>query len=1181
MKKILSILLSLLMVFSVIPMALASADGDVVYQTIVDMSDYDGATLSEYASPWFTEGLTRSYNIDKKTGYSYDAELDAMRITRGAWDPCGLYYFDKENLPLAFSDSLGFRVWLKGDEASGADVTANNNFVFAVDTVDETGAHVTYGAFWYDGPSYKVVVPAEGAWVEFRWADLVKNWRVVGSNGMNANRPNFSGAGAIVDYTTFMSKVDGFAVGFKKTGSGKIYYIGDMQLIKPAVNVTFDGTVVKGYTGQKIEVPAPTTDGVIGYTDGKNLYSAGDEYTITGETTLTNITTVVDADSDHDFVFDTADKTYTGSEICPAVSSATLEEGVDYTVDYENNVKAGTGKIYVRGTGSCYIDLSAEFTIVPKTFETTDFTLEDGLVYTGTALTPKVSSNVFSADDYTVVYHNNVNASENAYAIVEATHKNGYGSVQIPFSIAQKEISDDMFTIDLDNKVFTDMEICPEVTSETLGFSTDYTVGYSNNINVGTANIFIEGIGNYCGRIDKTFSITQKEITADMFTVNTDAKVYTANEITTDIASTLTENDYEVAYTNNVDTGVATVTITGIGNYAGTLTYEFVILQKEALPEDFTIDLDAKDYTGKEICPSVTSDVLQDKDYVVYYKNNVNAGTATITVVGLGNLKSEFTKEFTINKKTLTADDFEIDLSDKEYENKEICPEVTSIYEEGVDYTVSYENNKNVGTATIKVEAIGNNCEGSIEYTFNINKKVIEAEDFKLEFEKATFTGEALEPAVFSEFDIADYEFVYIDNVNAGTAKVVVTGKNNLDGEITLEYTIEPKAIANDQFALEYESVTYTGSELKPAVIAELEENSDFTVEYKDNVNTGTATVTVTGIGNYQGVEEYTFFIGRKSIEESWFAVDTALKVFVNGEIKPEVTTSVIGAEDYSVEYVNNTNVGIATINIFGVGNYDGQVSYEFTIAPYTITPENFTMSEVNTFVFDGVEKIYEYTTDLGKDVDYTVEYINNINAGTATVVFKGIGNYDGEVRVDYTIAPQTITEDLFYIVVKSAAYTGKAITQKVVSGIELNKDYTVKYVNNTRVGTAKLVITGVGNYTGKIEKSFKITKPKNTLKVKGLKVAKAKAKQMKVTWKKNTKTNGYVIQYSLKKNFKGKKTVYVTKQKTVKKLITKLKSGKKYYVRIAAYKTYKKTGSNKTFKVIGKYTKAKTVTVK
>ena len=173
MKKILAIILSILMVCAIVPMAFSSADETYYYDTVIDMSDYDGATLNQYDSPWFTKGLTRSYNIGK-TAYSYDAELDAMKITRGAYDPCGLYYFD-DSLGTKFSNSLGFRVWIKGDEASGADVTSNKNFLFAVDTVDETGAHVAYGAYGYDNPAYKIVVPAEGAWVEIRWADVGKS----------------------------------------------------------------------------------------------------------------------------------------------------------------------------------------------------------------------------------------------------------------------------------------------------------------------------------------------------------------------------------------------------------------------------------------------------------------------------------------------------------------------------------------------------------------------------------------------------------------------------------------------------------------------------------------------------------------------------------------------------------------------------------------------------------------------------------------------------------------------------------------------------------------------------------------------------------------------------------------------------------------------------------------------
>ena len=65
------------------------------------------------------------------------------------------------------------------------------------------------------------------------------------------------------------------------------------------------------------------------------------------------------------------------------------------------------------------------------------------------------------------------------------------------------------------------------------------------------------------------------------------------------------------------------------------------------------------------------------------------------------------------------------------------------------------------------------------------------------------------------------------------------------------------------------------------------------------------------------------------------------------------------------------------------------------------------------------------------------------------------------------------------------------------------------------------------------------------------------------------------MIQYAAKANFKGKKSVTIQNGEKTSKVIKKLKSGKKYYVRIRAYKTY----SGKT--VYSKWSKVKTVKVK
>ncbi len=146
-----------------------------------------------------------------------------------------------------------------------------------------------------------------------------------------------------------------------------------------------------------------------------------------------------------------------------------------------------------------------------------------------------------------------------------------------------------------------------------------------------------------------------------------------------------------------------------------------------------------------------------------------------------------------------------------------------------------------------------------------------------------------------------------------------------------------------------------------------------------------------------------------------------------------------------------------------------------------------------------------------------------------------------------------------------------------VLSGsLELtkNKDYTVSYLNNKNVGTATVVVNGIGNYTGNITKSFKIIPRGTPLKGK----VKPRHKGFTVNWKKQPESiTGYQIQYSTSKKFKGKTTVIKTIQKkSVTKLkASKLKAKKKYYVRVRTYKTVKGK------KYYSRWSKSKTVKTK
>ena len=161
--------------------------------------------------------------------------------------------------------------------------------------------------------------------------------------------------------------------------------------------------------------------------------------------------------------------------------------------------------------------------------------------------------------------------------------------------------------------------------------------------------------------------------------------------------------------------------------------------------------------------------------------------------------------------------------------------------------------------------------------------------------------------------------------------------------------------------------------------------------------------------------------------------------------------------------------------------------------------------------------------------------------------------------------------------------YDGKAKTPSVViediTGKKLTAgtDYRLVYSKgrkNPGVYTATLEFCG--NYSGKVVKTFTIRPQKTSLK----KIT-ARSRGLRVTWKKQTtQTDGYQIQYSTNRSFKGKaaKIAEAGKKGTAKN-ISRLKGKKKYYVRIRTYKTAKVNGKKKT--LYSDWSKSKTIRTK
>lgn len=146
-------------------------------------------------------------------------------------------------------------------------------------------------------------------------------------------------------------------------------------------------------------------------------------------------------------------------------------------------------------------------------------------------------------------------------------------------------------------------------------------------------------------------------------------------------------------------------------------------------------------------------------------------------------------------------------------------------------------------------------------------------------------------------------------------------------------------------------------------------------------------------------------------------------------------------------------------------------------------------------------------------------------------------------------------------LIIKTCIYNGKKRTPAVVvrvgaTRLTKNRHYTVSYQNNKNVGTAFLTVTGMGDYTGEVIKTFTIL-PQGTKILGG---TKGKKRSLTVKWKKQTKSiDGYEIWCSTSRKYTKRTTIKKTAgKKAVKLTVKKLKAGKIYYVKVRTYKKVK-----------------------
>lgn len=187
----------------------------------------------------------------------------------------------------------------------------------------------------------------------------------------------------------------------------------------------------------------------------------------------------------------------------------------------------------------------------------------------------------------------------------------------------------------------------------TLKAGTDYTVSYKNNVNAGTASIVYTGKGNYTGTYTKTFTINKA---TPKYTVPTGLTAKYGSKLSSVALPSgfVWKSPATTVGTIGTHTYAATYTPSDTANYktVSSVSITVNVVANTLTKSMFSVDTSASTYTGRSITKTIksTSGLTSGVSYTVAYKNNVNAGTATITITGKGNYSGTLTYTFAINK---------------------------------------------------------------------------------------------------------------------------------------------------------------------------------------------------------------------------------------------------------------------------------------------------------------------------------------------------------------------------------------------------------------------------------------------------------------------------------------------------------------------------------------------------
>lgn len=547
--------------------------------------------------------------------------------------------------------------------------------------------------------------------------------------------------------------------------------------------------------------------------------------------------------------------------------------------------------------------------------------------------------------------------------------------------------------------------------------------------------------------------------------------------------------DYTLSYKNNTkvmdkeSAKAPTVVIKGKGNYKGTVNVTFSIVPKSIEDEDIRIDDITVIANGKlqKKVPVVkwgSKTLRANKDYSIEYTDEAAdaykaPGVYTITLTGKDCYSGTRTVTLTIaSDKTVQIGKCSVSsIAAQPYREGNAIEPVPVVKYKGqvltkdVDYTVTYKNNTDVGTAQVVITGM-NNYVGSRTITFKITGTSISKA--KITYDKTVeYDGNPQEPQISLTIGEnvlqqgKDYVVEYQKNVNVGNATALIKGIGGYTGSVKKSFRITAYDLTLKDVTIADEanlSAFYELSGAKPATTVyykgqELVAGKDYTLRYSNNKKVAdqsqakAPTVTIKGKGNFKGTRTVTFSVLPKDVaDEQNPILITAADVLINtkGKYRTKITVKdsqgkkLTLNKDYEIigYYVGETggtalpasaNLTAGTtlrVAIRGKGNYTGTKEAEYKVMQYDLAKVRF---KIANQIYTG-EEITFAAGDFGNSSGITVQgsgklplpvygedyiitgYRNNVKTGSATLILKGIGdNWGGTKEVTFRIVPKEL----------------------------------------------------------------------------------------------------------------------------------------------------------------------------